>query len=214
MTVIPNGVPVDRIRAATAAAHVGGPPLIYAGRLIPDKRVDLLLQAVRRLEDQGVGRRLRAPLLTVVGDGPDRPRLESLAVELGISGAVVFRGRLPLASDVWHEIGRARVAVQPSSREGFGLFPLEAMAAGLPVVYCDSPESAVGELVRHGREGVRSHPEPEALAAVLSQLLDPRAARRRAALGRAAATRAEMYAWDSVAARLEELYLDVVERTG
>lgn len=212
VTVIPNGVSVERIRAAAAAVHGEGPPLIYAGRLITDKRVDLLLRAVRRLKDNGVDRRFRAPLLTVVGDGPDRPRLEGLAVELGISEAVVFRGKLPLVSDVWLEIGGARIAVQPSGREGFGLFPLEAMAAGLPVVYCASSESAVSELVRDGREGVRSHPEPEALAAVLAELLSPRGAQRRAELGRAAAARAEAYDWDSVAARVEELYLGLVDR--
>ena len=85
-----------------------------------------------------------------------------------------FRGRVASDRDLWAASSRSQVAVQPSEREGFGLFPLEAMAMGLPVVYCESSESAVGELVRPGSEGESTAATPEALAATLSRLLkDP-----------------------------------------
>jgi len=124
-----------------------------------------------------------------------------LADELGIADRVDFRGHVEANTDVWRNLGQARVAVQPSEREGFGLFPLEAMAAGLPVVYCESPESAVPELVRDGVEGVCSAPDPQALAAVLERLLTDEA--EWSHLRQNALARAGEYDWDEIARRIE-----------
>jgi glycosyltransferase involved in cell wall biosynthesis len=180
------------------------PPLLYAGRLLTHKRLDLLLGAVARLSAMPAAAGIPGgPLLTIFGEGPDRPRLERLAAELGIADRVVFRGHVATSEEVWRELGRARLAVQPSAREGFGLFPLEAMAAGLPVVYCESPESAVAELVRHGIEGIATPPDPEALAAGIATLLaDPGAHAR---LAEAAHTRAAQYDWGEIARQIEEV---------
>src|SRR6185436_12959942 len=97
-------------------------------------------------------------------DGPDHERLEDLSQRLSLGGAVNFVGHLPSNVDVWRKLGGAKIAIQPSSREGFGLFPLEAMAAGLPVIYCESTESALSELVKPGVHGLCTEPEPEPLA--------------------------------------------------
>jgi glycosyltransferase involved in cell wall biosynthesis len=199
--LVPNGVAVAAVRAA-ADGKPAGPPLVYAGRLLADKRVDLLLRAGARLT--GESKPGTEPLLTVVGDGPERPSLERLAGELGIGSRVVFAGRLPTPQEVWARLGAAQLAVQPSAREGFGLFPLEAMAAGLPVVYCAAERSAVGEVVRDGVEGVMSSADPAALAAVLGRLLADPAERARLAEG--ARRRAAEHDWAAVAARVEEAF--------
>jgi glycosyltransferase involved in cell wall biosynthesis len=116
---------------------------------------------------------------------------------------VDFRGHVETSEEVWENLGRAQIAVQPSEREGFGLFPLEAMAAGLPVVYCESPESAVPELVRHGVEGFCCPPEPAALAEALDRLLTNGEEWSR--LQRNALERAAGYDWDEIAKRIEDL---------
>jgi glycosyltransferase involved in cell wall biosynthesis len=201
--LVPCGIRVAEVQRAAGVAsprHGEGAPLIFAGRLLKEKRVDLLLRAVEILARTRPGM-----LLTVFGDGPSRETLERLAAGLGIGSRVEFRGHVEKSSDVWEALGRARIAVQPSEREGFGLFPLEAMAAGLPVVYCESPESAVPELVRHGVEGICTAPEPEALAAALARLLDDGAEWKR--LSRNALARAAGYDWDEVARRIEETCL-------
>ena len=201
--VIPNGIPVERIREAADGSEKTGPPLVYAGRLLREKRVDLLLEAVARLAARRPG-----PLLAVIGDGPDRERLTGLVEKLGIQKAVVFHGHLRSNTEVWRRMGASRIAVQPSSREGFGLFPLEAMAAGLPVVYCESPESALGELVERDVHGVSTPPEPAALAAALARLLaDPAEVRRLADNARPHAAR---YDWSAVAADMEEAFLSLL----
>lgn len=193
------GIHVDQVQAAAgvgAPRHGEGPPLVYAGRLLREKRVDLLLRAVALLKDRYPG-----VLLTVFGDGPFRETLVRLAAELGITDRVDFRGHVETYDEVWSSLGRARVAVQPSEREGFGLFPLEAMAAGLPVVYCESLESAVPELVRDGLEGLCTAPAPAALASVLDRLLTDDAEWNR--LRDNALARAAGYDWDEIARQIE-----------
>lgn len=199
--VVPNGVPVESIRLAAEAGAGDGPPLIYAGRLLREKRIDLLLEAVARLKSPG-------PLLAIYGDGPDRSRLEEMAGRLGLGETVLFRGYLPSNTDVWRRMGESRVAVQPSSREGFGLFPLEAMAAGLPVVYCESSESALSELVHDGVHGLRTPPEPAALAAALGRLLADEPERRR--LAESARRHAGDFDWPGVAAAMERVFQEAV----
>jgi glycosyltransferase involved in cell wall biosynthesis len=200
--LVPCGIHVDEVRRAAAldGPRQGRvPPLIYAGRLLREKRVDLLLRAVALLAPRLPGS--PGVLLTVFGDGPAKEALVRLAEELGIAGRVDFRGHVETSEEVWRNLGQARVAVQPSEREGFGLFPLEAMAAGLPVVYCESPESAVPELVRHGVEGLCAPPEPVALAAAFERLLTDEEEWSR--LQRNAVARAAGYDWDEVARQVE-----------
>ena len=198
--VLPVGIAVERIRRCAARGNRRGPPLIYAGRLVAEKRIDLLLRAVRLLVPTRAG-----PILTLVGDGPERAGLTRLVAELGIGEQVEVRGRLPENEDVWECLGGARIAVQPSSREGFGIFPLEAMAVGLPVVYCSSSESALPELVENGRQGISVPPSAEALAACLGRLLERDDEWRR--LSTNAQRQADRFAWPAVAERFERILL-------
>jgi glycosyltransferase involved in cell wall biosynthesis len=94
--------------------------------------------------------------------------------------------------------------VQPSQREGFGLFPLEALALGKPVIYCAAEENAIGDVVRHEREGLCSQPTPEALAAAIARLLDDPG--ERAEFSRRGRERAAEYDWPAVARQAEALF--------
>lgn len=199
--VLPCGIDVQRIRDAAERGDHTGAPFVFAGRLLAHKRLDVLLRSLTMLRDARPGH----PTLTIFGDGPERARLERLSAELGLAGRVRFRGHVTGIETVWEAFGNSRVAVQPSSREGFGLFPLEAMAAGLPVVYCDSPDSAVGELVRDGREGVRCTADPAALARALADASGPRWAE----MSRTARGRAREYDWATITPRFEDLCLEV-----
>lgn len=202
--VIPVGIRLEAIRTAAqeGALTSRSAPLVYAGRLQREKRLDLLFEALVVLATKRES--VERPLLDLIGSGPDRERLQTLAHGLGIESLVRFVGYLPTNVDVWRHLGGAKLAVQPSSREGFGLFPLEAMAAGLPVVYCEAPESALDELVLDGKQGVRTAATPEALAEALARLLNDEPERRRLAEG--AASRAESYGWDAVAARVAGVF--------
>ncbi len=83
------------------------------------------------------------------------------------------------------------------------------MAAGLPVVYCASGESAVSELVRHGREGLAAAADPDGLAAAMATLLSD--GEEAARLGGNALARARAYDWDRIAERFQDLFYGLLE---
>lgn len=203
--VIPCGVYLEQIELASRGTKRDAPPIVYAGRLMKEKQVDLLLEAISffNLSPEKV-------VLTIIGDGPDRSRLESLALDLGIQNQVKFLGRLPTIEDVWREVSKAKIAVQPSSREGFGLFPLESMALGLPVIYCQSSESAVSFLVRDGIEGLATVANPVNLANSISILLNNNDLTKQ--LSKNAKIRSKNYDWSNIAQQLENLFYSTINQ--
>lgn len=103
--------------------------LIFVGRLVSDKGVDLLLEALARL-----GRRGLEPRLTLVGQGPERAALEAQASRLGLASRVIFRGSL-VEEQLVAELHRHLLLVVPSRyEEPFGMVALEGIACGLVVV--------------------------------------------------------------------------------
>jgi len=206
--LLPCGVWLTDVRRVLDRPPIAAPQLLYAGRLIPEKRLDLLLRAIALLPppDDGVIQ------LGIVGDGTERRALESLCRDLGLEQRVRFYGRLPAIEDMWHLLAHCQIAVQPSKREGFGLFPLEALALGKPVVYCAAAENAIGDVVRHEREGLCTEPTPQALSAAIARLREDRA--ERAEFSRRARERAAYYDWPAVAERAEWLFSGKVPPPG
>ncbi len=196
IAVIPNGVDTARIPASPADRRVD--ELLFIGRLTAQKNVGALLGAAAVLRDRGRPVRLR-----IVGDGADRGRLEAQAGALRLPG-VVFEGRLD-AAQVGDAYRRATAVVMPSTHEGMPLVLLEAMASGTPVV-----ASALPEIVEVGGDAVVTvtTPDPGALAAALTTVLDDRALRDRlSAAGRA---RAAAFGWPAIASTVDALYREVI----
>ena len=123
----------------------------------------------------------------IVGEGPDRPRLEEEIEALGLSGRVRLAGE---RRDVPELLAAADVFVLPSASEGLPVSVLEAMAAGLPVIA--SRVGGVPEQVSDGETGLLVEPgDPSDLTAALDRLIaDPSLRRRLGAAGRARAEQA------------------------
>lgn len=135
--------------------------LVAAGRMVPKKGFDVLLRAFAG------GKRLST--LTLIGDGPEREKLEKLARELGLNGEIQFSGGKD-HSQTLAEMGLASVVVIPSLQEPFGLVALEAMALGKPIV-----ASRVGGLpeVLEGADALLVEPaDPAALAQAIEIALE------------------------------------------
>lgn len=116
--------------------------IVTVGRLVPWKRIDRLMAAIAAIDDAG---------LVVVGDGPERGRLESLATANRLGERVYFAGQRSPAETIGL-MTACDLFVLNSSYEGFPHVVLEAMCAGLPVL-----ATAVGgtpELVRDGENGI------------------------------------------------------------
>jgi glycosyltransferase involved in cell wall biosynthesis len=140
----------------------GGGGLVVVARLTTQKRVDLALRALPRLGN----RDLR---LTVVGDGPERARLESLRDQLGLGARVTFLGAVSPAQ-VAKVLGTADLAVFPARNEGFGLAAAESLMAGVPVVACLDGGGVLDVVPAEGA-GRRVLPNPTAIAAAIESLL-------------------------------------------
>jgi glycosyltransferase involved in cell wall biosynthesis len=204
-TVERVGVPAEKVETI----HYGIDELPAAWGVNPPDEVPMqarVLLAIARLTRQkGVDVAVRAlallpgdTVLVVLGEGPERTRLESLARELGLGGRVFLRGREPDVS-VW--LRRASLLVHPARWEGFGLGVLEAMLAGLPVVASDV--SSLPELVVDGETGVLVPPDdPSALALAVARALEEPERLGAAGLARA---RAE-FSVARMADRTAELY--------
>ncbi len=192
--VVPNGIDLARIAAVPPAAEEWD--VIFTGRLIREKNVDLLLRAL-------VGVREEVPDLRalIVGDGPERAALEALARDLGLAGAVRFTGFLPRYDDVIAAMKASRVFVLPSTREGFGIAALEAMACGLPVVTVDHPGNAARDLVVPGVNGYCSGLSAGELGEGILVGLDRAAELRDGCLRTAGG-----YRWEEIVRRIEVIY--------
>jgi glycosyltransferase involved in cell wall biosynthesis len=188
VTIITNGVfPPSPVPAAPAKR----PTILCMGRLKPQKSVDVLIRALPALVA-----RFPDLHLDVVGQGPDRCRLERLAWATGLARHVRFHGyvaasvRDRLSAEAW-------LAVCPSSFEGWGVVCMEASSHGLPVVASDVP--GLRESVRDGETGLLfPYGDVDALAEAVGKLLDDRELRAR--MGRAGVQWAARHTWDGSAA--------------
>jgi len=200
--VIPLGVDLEQFRPADAAAGASGPdgPVVvgYLGRLVPEKGLSVLLDAV--------GRNPRFHL-RIGGSGQLRAQLEASVASAGLSNRVDFLG--PVDPDdvvaFYRSLDVLAVPSQPtlSWTEQFGRVAVEAMACGVPVVSSDA--GALPDVVG-GAGIVVPAGDAEALADALAEAAGPRAAELRTS----GFTRAAACSWTSVGRDYVDLYRSVV----
>lgn len=179
--------------------------LLFVGRLVPYKGVDMLLDAVQQLEAKTPGRFQ----LTILGDGEERTVLERLSHELGIAERVRFVGWVNQRETLKY-YGDADIFCFPSVREFGGAVVLEALAAGLPCLVAAyggpaeyvTPQSGFTLSIES-----RAHLVAE-LVQRIEQLANDTALR--AKMGTAAVVRAREFTWECKVARLVELYQEVI----
>jgi glycosyltransferase involved in cell wall biosynthesis len=204
--VVKNGLPLDEIDAAPAAApeELGGAPgdalILSAGRFDDGKNAAALVHAISFLDR---ARRARALLC---GDGAGRVAVENLVAELGLTGTVKITGFAP---NLWNLLKGATMLVSPSRFEGSPNVVLEAMACGCPLVVSDI--AAHRELLDEHSALFVSPDDPRAIARAVEQIIgDPAAASGRAAAARA---RARGHGLPVVAQQYQSVYEDVLSRT-
>lgn len=202
-TVIVNGVDTARFEPPTGP-RPRDPVVSFVGRLVPQKGVDVLLQAFGV-----VRRRLPDARLVIAGDGDQTLYLMRLARYLGLAPRVEFIG-WQTGDALVRLYQQAAIVAVPSRYEPFGLVALEAMACGCLVVA--SSTGGLAEIVEDGQSGVLVPPGDHLrLAQQLVRFLGDERGRR--LVGEAARTRALQYEWRAVAAAITCLYEAAVERT-
>jgi len=167
-----EGVFRERLGGATDEVHrivvaynlIGRRVLLFVGRLAQEKQVQRLIRAFAEIHTS-----LPDTILVLVGDGPERASLESLARASGVGSRTIFAGqREDKELCAWYRVGA--VFALPSSSEPFGAVVNEALLSGIPVV-CSNLAGASG-LIREGKSGaVIDAASAEALSASLQEWL-------------------------------------------
>jgi glycosyltransferase involved in cell wall biosynthesis len=153
VTVLRGEYVPKRARQVSAAPAVDGngagePLVVFAGRLIPEKRVTLGVAAVAAAAPRIPG--LRA---IFYGEGPERERLARAIDRHGLQGIVTAPGFAP-AEALERDLRRASCMLLPSRREGYGMIVVEASSCGTPSVVVAGEDNAATELIDEGVNGV------------------------------------------------------------
>lgn len=218
LVVVSRGVDTDRFNPARRSealraawgADENTTVMVYAGRVSPEKNIDLTIRAYRQAKQKQPDRHFK---LVVIGDGPDRARLEALEPE------GIFVG-MKRGTELAECYASADVFVFGSEVETFGNVVLEALASGLPVVAYDYACAAT--VMTHGQHGwVCPIGQADQLTALAEQLPDQATLRR---LGMQAHERASQFGWNlavdqfdsalqQAVAKHESLYSQALVRT-
>lgn len=196
--VIPDGVPFDIISNVKPSKEKSD--VIFVGRLIKHKNVDILLNALNLIKKEGINIKC-----FIIGNGPEKKNLESLAEKLNLRESVRFLGRVPRDDDVYSYMKSSKVFVFPSTREGAGLVTLEANAAGLPVITTDHPLNASRELI-NDKNGILFDFSHHDLKDKIIYMLN-----RHEDFKKDCIKFAKNYSWDNIAKLTEKVYKRILK---
>jgi len=209
--IIPHGVDLQELRrtpaveamAADLRRQYGSNLVLFVGRLVYYKGVDVLLRAMARVPETR---------LLIVGDGPMRQSLEALSQELGLSARVTFLGRVsPEIKLACYQACDFLVLPATHRSEAFGVVQVEAMACGRPVI-CTNIDSGTPFVNQDGVTGIVVEPDDsEALTHAIRRLQSDDALRNR--LGAGAERRArELFSREVMLGSLRLLYVEILDQ--
>jgi 1,2-diacylglycerol 3-alpha-glucosyltransferase len=170
--VLPTGIDIKEFQSNIKNDNFGGrykikegdKKLIYVGRLGKEKNVEFLIEVLAILKQQ-----INSVKLLLVGDGPDKKRLEYLAKQLGLENDIIFTGYLSKA-EVIKAYRVADVFVFASRTDTQGMVVLEAAASGLPIVAVK--DDALKEVLSGGENGFYTERDSKEFAAKINLLLN------------------------------------------
>lgn len=193
ITLIPNGLDHEQYRPDDREP---GNVILSLGRIEPYKRIDVVVSAMSHIRAAVPDARL-----VIVGRGAAVPALKRQVERLQLEDAVTFEGFVDEDAKVAH-YRTARVFVNPSEKEGWGLTVLEANACGVPAVASDSP--GLRDSVRHDETGLLvPHGDVGACADAIVRILGERETWRRLRAGGLAW--AATFSWEAVSDQIEAM---------
>lgn len=195
--VIPNGINFGDIARINPAIQKSD--IIYAGRLISDKNVHILIEAVALLDDENFK-------CLIIGDGPEKDSLMKLSKKLGIQDMIIFKGFLKDHDELIGYMKSSGVFVLPSRREGFGMVVIEANACGLPVIVVKHKMNAATDLVVNSMNGYICETSPEDIADKIRESLE-----KKEAMELDCIQMSKKYAWEKIVDSLEKFYSDALK---
>ncbi len=202
ISVVPNGLDLKKIAGIMPSPDICD--IVFVGRLIREKNVDVLLEAVCHAKDA-----LPDVKCHIIGDGPEKERLLGLVAERGLVDNVRFFGFLTY-EEVIARIKSSKVLALPSTREGFGMVILEAFACSVPVITIKGDRNAACELVGKNM-GLAVNLDAKELGSAIAKLITDNALRKSMSIS--AVDVAQEFDWNNMVERLICLYKELIRES-
>lgn len=146
ITVVPIYVKVRKLESYKVKKHNDEFIFLTVGRLVPVKNIEMQIEAVKKLKSLKVEKNFE---LWIIGDGPERKKLEKLCYALGVTRYVRFLG---WQDDLEKYYSQADAFLLTSSSEGWGMAIVEAASFGLPIIMTDV--GLAGEVIKNNESGI------------------------------------------------------------
>ena len=199
--IIPNGVNIREITYLDPSDNFCD--VLYAGRLIPEKHVELLVKAMNEVVKTHPFARC-----FIVGEGPSRIQLEQLVAAYDLEENITFMNFLDNQNELYRLMKSSSVFVLPSEREGFGIVLIEANACGLPVITMNNPMNAAKDLIT-SNNGCVINNNNDNLAKIINYYIED-------GLSKDVRNNCRNYAknfdWDHITTITENYYSDILEK--
>jgi len=194
---IPNGNDFEKIQEIKSSRRKSD--VIFAGRLLSHKNVDILIKSIKLIKEKN-------PEIKslIIGDGPEKKRLEVLAQKLNLEKNIKFLGFLENNDDVYALIKSSKVFVLPSTREGFGIVVIEANACGIPVITVDHKDNSARDLIEEGRNGFICQLDEEEIKKRIIKILINNSSREMQK--KVCMDLAKKYDWNKIVDEIEGVY--------
>jgi glycosyltransferase involved in cell wall biosynthesis len=204
--VIENGIDLEKIKKVKPLSHEEKKfDIIFFGRLIKEKNLDVLIKAIFQLR-----KKIPNVKVAIIGEGPERKKLENLAKKLKLRKNIKFLGFFENQEDVFSIMKSSKIFVLPSTREGFGIVALEANACGLPVITPEHEMNASSELIKNGRNGFKGKLSEKFLVEKIIFLLENEHLRKK--MSEEAKKFSQDYSWEKISEKLENYYSKIIAK--
>ena len=197
--IIPNGIDFNHITEIKPSNNES--TIIFAGRLIKEKNVDVLIRSIVMVKE-------KIPDLHcfIIGNGPEQSKLEKLVLDLQLNDNIIFKDFMEDYDDLIGYMKSSKVLVLPSTREGFGMVVIEANACGIPVVTVDHPMNAAVDLVVDGINGFKTGLDADDMADKIIKTIERPNEFRDNCIEMSKA-----YDWEIIVDSLEKVYKTIIQ---
>ena len=193
--ISPNGVDINLINYSKPLNKKYD--IIYVGRLVYQKRVDLLVESISYVKST-----IKSVKLCIIGSGEELNKLKEIAKKLKLEDNIDFIGEINDHNKIFSYMKASKIFVLPSRFEGFPLTALEANACGLPIITTSDVLNRTKDFISNN--GLISEPSPKNLSEKIIFLLKNE--KKRKEMGDYGRIKTKKYDWDKITYDLEKYY--------
>jgi glycosyltransferase involved in cell wall biosynthesis len=198
-TIIANGVNTKEITFINPSEDYSD--VIFAGRLIPEKHVDLIVNAIAKVKKVHPFVKCK-----IIGNGPSEKYLKQLTSSLNLENNIIFEDFYENQENLYSDIKSSSALILPSKREGFGIIVIEANACGVPVITLNDDMNAAKDLIEENN-GWLVEDDSTQLAELINEIINNGISNEQRKECRESA---KQYDWNHITSLTEKYYLDIL----